>query len=416
MKRIKIVISTVPVEGECINWTTHKYFETFRINKYLPLGTLSLATNLSDEHDVVLLDPSSEGWTIKETIKRIESESPDVLGLSVVSRKVYPMMKILQRVNVPYKVVGGPHATNYAEQILRFGADAVFRGQLTDLEFNDAMKTLPKGIIDCESDINDIKYPNRNLIDVNYYYPKDYRLFKAENRLSMFSSIGCPNRCTFCNVQSKKVQYKKPEIVMDEINHLQSVGCKSVHILDDNFNINKKHLLGILDEMKKRRYDMEWSGRGQTKMDLSIIPKMTERGFKRIHVGIEALDDDILRFFNKNERYKDVQEFCKVMNQNDVEVLGYFILGSPMETHEYRKNLPDRIKELGITHPFINILYPEPNTEYYRQLLREGLYNKDYWREFMDNPTKDYVLPYPYGKERQDEVWNDVNDIVDEFK
>jgi len=91
---MKIVLTTMPYEGEYRDWTTHKYFKVDKVNKYMPLGILSLATNLPKGHDVIIFDPSSYGWSIAETIQNIELEYPDVLGLSVVNKRVYAMTKI----------------------------------------------------------------------------------------------------------------------------------------------------------------------------------------------------------------------------------------------------------------------------------------------------------------------------------
>lgn len=380
----------------------------------MPLGVLSLASNLSNEHNVTIFDPPSEGWGIAETISRIENVKPDVLGLSVVTKRVYAMVRILKETSVPYTVVGGPHATYHAEQILRFGAAAVFVGSLADSEFNHAIDDLPKGVIYCDTKINNICFPKRDLLDVKSYFPKQSTLFKANNRLPMFSSIGCPNRCNFCNVQSKKLQFKNAKIILDEMEYLESLGCGSVHILDDNFNVSRNHLIHILDEMDRRDYYCEWSGRGQVKMDFSLLSRLVEHGFKRIHVGIEAVDDKILWYFNKPQTTADIYRFCYEMNEYGIDVLGYFIMGSPVETDEYRNSLADRIKELNIKFPFFNVLFPEPNTGYYQQLLDEGIYKVDYWREYMVNPTPDYEIPYPYGDEKRQKIWNCIENLIGE--
>ena len=411
----KIVLTTLPEEGEFVNWQTPPFFHPTRVNKYMPLGILSLASNLPEHHEVTIFDPSSFGWTIEQTIERIEQEAPDIVGISAITRRAYALGKILPRVSAPYKAVGGPHATYWARQILECGADAVFVGSLADLEFRDAVEDKPTGVIYCQTKINDIRFPRRELLEVDYYFPKASVLFKAENRLPMFSSIGCPNHCTYCNVQSKHLQFKDSEIVVDEMRHLYSVGCRSVHILDDNFNISSKHLKGILEEMARRNFHIEWSGRGQTKMDLRLVKPMAERGFKRIHVGIEALDDKILRYFNKNETVRDVELFCAEMKQNGIEILGYFISGSPCDTEKYRAELPRRIKELGVNYPYFNILFPEPNTPYYQQLLDDGIYPRDYWAEYMENPTPYYMIPYPYGENQKQEVIAYTNELIEEF-
>lgn len=415
MKHSKVVLSTTPSEGEFVDWTTPKHFAP-KTDKYLPLGILSLASNLDSDVDVVILDPSSEGWNIEKTIERINQEEPDVLGLSVPTRRVYAMNKILAATSAKYKAVGGPHATYYSEQILKSGADAVFVGQLADNEFRYAVKNFPKGVIKCNTKINDIAFPRRELLDVSSYFPKTSVLFKAENRLPMFSSVGCPNHCLFCNVQEKKVQRKSSQIVLDEMQYLTSLGCGSVHILDDNFNVSANHVHGILNEMQKRGYHTEWSGRGQVRMDLGLVGRLAESGFKRIHVGLEALDDNILRFFGKNQNVEDIEKFCKAMNENHIDILGYLISGSPVETEEYRKIFPDRIRELGINYPFFNILFPEPNTKYYEALLKDGTYKKDYWAEYMENPTPYFEIPYPYGEAKKAEVLAFNDHLINEFK
>ncbi len=183
MKNKKILLSTLPVEGEFVNWTTPKYFMPTKVNKYLPLGVLSLATNLPEKYDVRVLDPSSQGWSIDETIDVIEKENPDILGLSAITRRVYSLNKILEKTSAPYKAVGGPHTTYYAEHILNKGADAVFIGPLAEAEFKEAVESLPKGIIKCNTKINEIKFPRRDFLNIEYYFPREFTLFEAKKKI-----------------------------------------------------------------------------------------------------------------------------------------------------------------------------------------------------------------------------------------
>jgi radical SAM superfamily enzyme YgiQ (UPF0313 family) len=406
----------MPTEGEYHDWTTNKHFVVDKVNRYMPLGILSLATNLPEGHDVVVLDPSSYGWSIEETIQRIELEKPDVLALSVVNKRAYALKKILEKVTCPYITVGGPHATFHSDEILEQGANAVFIGPLADKEFADALHYKPIGKIYCSTNINDIKYPSRKFLNVEDYYPTASVLFKANNRLPMFSSVGCLNRCNFCSVQSKTMHLKDPAEVVKEMAYLKNLGAGSIHILDDNFNLNQKHLNQILDEICKQRFVGEWSARGQTRMDLSVVSRMVNLGFTRVHVGIEALDQKILNFFNKPERISDIGEFCEAMVNNGVDIIGYFILGAPVETDLYRKNLATNIKNLGIKHPLFNQLFPEPDTVYYRNLIAEGLVKHDYWADYFKNPTPDYIPPYPYGEKRKKEMLAFADAITEEFK
>lgn len=412
----KIVLATLPGECEFVNWTTPKYFMPTKVNKYMPLGILSLASNLPPNYDVSIIDASSEPWTIDETIEKIEAEKPEILGISATTRRIYALNRILKESSATYKVVGGPHITHYPELTLKSGANAVFVGSLADLEFREAVESYPQGVIYCKTRINQIQFPNRRLLDIEKYFPKESLFFKAENRLPMFSSVGCPNKCNFCNVQSKKAQYKDPVTVVDEIQYLLSLGSKSVHVLDDNFNVNSRHLEGIIFELERRSLNSEWSGRGQTKMNLDLASRLSATGFKRINVGIEAIDDSVLKFLNKNENVADVYKFCDKMNKNGIDILSYFILGTPVETDQYLKELPNKIEELGIKHAFLNMLFPEPNTPYYESLLKDGYYPRDLWEEFMFNPSPYFEIPYPYGETKKKEIISFIDELIEHFK
>ncbi len=411
---MKIILSTLPKEGAAIQWVTPKYFQPDD-SKYIPLGLLSLATNLPSQYEIKVLDPSSNNWTLDETVRRIEEENPDVLGLSAMTFSAYQMKEILQRTSMSYKVVGGPHATHNAEQILEQGADAVFVGQLADLELAQAVKYRPKGIISCHTKINDLKFPDRRFIDIDSYFPKG-NLFVSNKRMPMFSGIGCPHNCRFCDVQTKSVERKKPSFVIDEMIYLKNLGAGSIHVYEDNFNTDEDYLKQLCDEMDKRGFNYEWSGRGEARMSLNTAKMLAERKFKRIHVGIESLSDKTLRWFRKSINYSQIQKFCTNMNKTGIDILGFFIVGAPTETEEDRKTMFSKIKSLNIKYPLVNILQPLPNTEYYQDLLRDGIYKRDLWSEYIKNPTPNFMIPFPYGESKWKEDAAFVEGLTQDFE
>lgn len=412
---MKIVLTTLPKEGTVIQWITSKYFVPDD-SKHLPLGLLSLATNIEgNKENIKVIDPDSNNWTIEETINKIESEKPDVLGISVMTTRAYQMKEILKHTSAAYKVVGGPHATHHADMILRQGADAVFVGQLADNDFAEALKTKVKGKVYCKTKINDIKFPDRSFIDLDFYFSKG-NLFKSNKRVPMFSGIGCPNRCRFCDVQTKVVSRKKPEQVLDEMEYLKSIGAGSIHVYEDNFNTDEVYLREVCAEMDSRDFYSEWSGRGQAKMSYEVAKMLSDRGFKRIHVGFESLSDKVLKWFRKSQNYKQIEDFCGIMNKNGIDMVGFFIVGAPPETDKDRKEMSSKIKSLGIKYPLINILYPMPDTEYYSDLLKDRIYQKDYWKEFANNPAPNFMMPFPYGEKKWKEDAAFVDSLIEEIE
>lgn len=118
---------TLPTEGEARDYTTPQFFLNKAV-KYMPLGILSIAANIAQKQEVKIFDPASFGFSIEQCLEEIAIYKPDVLGISAVTVRAYAMAEILKRADCPIKVVGGPHATHYANEIIALGAHAVFVG------------------------------------------------------------------------------------------------------------------------------------------------------------------------------------------------------------------------------------------------------------------------------------------------
>jgi len=193
----------------------------------------------------------------------------------------------------------------------------------------------------------------------------------------------------------KSFNWKSPKKVVEEFHDIMKLGATSVHILDDCFNIKKDRVRQICDGLIRDEVSIDWSVRGAVEVREEVLKSLHDAGCKRIHVGIEHLDDTVLKWFKKSHRYKHVEEFCRLSDKYDIILLGYFIIGAPSETREYRENLPEQIKKLNIKIPYINVLSPLYGTEYYNELLKNGTYDRDYWLEYIENPVKDFLLPSP---------------------
>jgi anaerobic magnesium-protoporphyrin IX monomethyl ester cyclase len=417
VKSRKILFVIPSHDGEVQDKIVHKYFRN-SVVKYMPLGVLSLAACLKG-NDVSILDASSKGMTLEETIQEIEIIKPDILALSVSTYRAWAMTEILKKTTALIKIVGGPHATYNSTKILEQGAHAVFVG--------DAEYTLPRWIDEgCPSGIfhgepvnlNKIPLPNRNLVNLDDYriVPNNDILFNAGDlRLPIFSSKGCPYKCIYCDVQQKAFNWKTPERVIEEFQTLIDMGATSIHILDDCFNIKKDRVLEICTLLLKGGIDVDWSVRGTVEINEDVIKSIAEAGCKRFHAGIEHFDDNVLKYFRKSHRYQHIEKFCELCNKYGINVLVYLIIGVPGETKKYRKNLPEMIKKLNITMPFINVLSPLCNTPYYEGLLKDGTLKKDYWDEFIANPVRDFVMPSGRSSSQDERLADTLNRYIEIF-
>lgn len=418
---MKVILMTLPNEGQTVDYTTASFHLENKAVRYIPLGILSVARGISPHHEVQILDCASLGLGINQTLQEINTFKPDVLGISAVSRRAYAMVEILRRANVPLKVVGGPHVTHYASETLSLGANTVFQGD-GDRNFGAWLDGDHRdGIFnDYIPNINEVPFPQYELLKLEDYSVSEEEapntlLKRSGTRLSMFSSKGCPYRCVFCDVQQKKFRYLSASRVVDEMEFLLSRGGTSVHIVDDSFNVRQDRVLGICAEIKRRRLRLEWSARGRAEIDSETAKSLSEAGCRRLHVGIESLDENVLRWMNKKLDVETISKFCSYCGEFGIEILGYFMIGAPVETHEYRQRLPEMIKELRISYPYFNLLYPLAHTQYYESLLRDGTFKADYWQEFAENPVANYELPLPRSEELQIELEETLRHYVEIF-
>ncbi len=410
----KIMLVVMPYEGEVTDQVTPKFFKNSAV-KYMPLGVLSLAASIPQDYEVEVLDAASKGLSLGETLQKIGDYQPDILGLSVVTYRAWSMVQILKLADVSIKVVGGPHTTVNHNYIIEQGADAVFVGD-AEISFVEWLEAgCPSGIFRSRPiSLNNIPFPARekmNLADYEITINEDMLFNAGKLRLPMYSSKGCPLKCIYCDVQQKFFNFKSPERCVEEFERLIDIGATSIHILDDAFNIRKERVSKLSRLIVDRDIHIDWSARGTVEIRESVIVDLAAAGCKRLHVGIEHLDDKVLEYFRKSCRLKHIEKFSELCSQYGISILGYFILGAPNETESYRRNLPRMIDELNIRLPFFNVLSPLAETPFYSQLLKDGVFDTDHWDNFSREPVKGFRIP-THRDPKEEEM---LNATMDEY-
>lgn len=420
---MKILLINLPAEGMTVDYTTSKYFLNESV-KYPPLGLLAISAHIDrTRHEIRVIDTISEGYSIAETIEEIHQYSPDILGISAVTRRAWALKEILRQSEWT-TVVGGPHTAHWSQEIVSLGADYVIMGygeRIFPKLMNDIEHGTPSdSILTDWSNPPDFAFPDRTLINLKKYVPqekkKTFKLPIGKLRTTMFSSRGCPFRCIFCDVQEKKYLPRSSQRVVDEMEDLKAMGVDEIHIFEDCFNIQRKRVIEICNEITKRKLNIKWSARVRIyPFDAELADALTSAGGYRLNVGVESLDANLLKYMNKQITVQQIESFFAICNKYGLQTLAYFMIGFPGETEEYRANLPERIRNLGITFPFFNILYPLPCTKYYRDLIKDGTYKKDYWEEFCKDPTPGFELPLPRPASIQNELYSTVDEYIKEF-
>ncbi|MBW1888763.1 MAG: radical SAM protein [Deltaproteobacteria bacterium] len=145
---------------------------------------------------------------------------------------------------------------------------------------------------------------------------------------------------------------------------------------DDLFTANKRHCLGVCNEIIERGLKIEWTSFGRVDtVSREVLAKMEEAGCHAISFGVESANAEILKTIRKGITIEQVISAVKMCKDAGIMAHISFILGLPGETPETLKEtveFGERLKELGAYHGF-HLLAPFPGTEVRQESDKYGI-------------------------------------------
>ena len=251
-----------------------------------------------------------------------------------------------------------------------------------------------KGFVE---DINLLPYPAFDLFPINdapnlaIYRDGICTYWPA---VTLHSSRGCPFRCDFCmwnQIMYSNGPYRMfdPNRVVDEIEHVIKIyRAKEIYFDDDDFCINKQHVLNICEEIKKRNLKIKWSCMGDAMaVDEEMIRAMADSGCIFMKFGVESGNRQILKNIGKPldlEKAVIVARWGRKYGIMIHATFSFGLDGETIETMEDTLRLSNRIKfdtaQASITTPF-------PGTRYYEKLTKKGYLKDQQWDSFDGTMT-----------------------------
>lgn len=386
-----------------------------------PLGLMYVAAYLEkySSHQVKIVDCPFEKYSFEEIAEIIKKERPDVIGISVLTFTLIDAFEVIRiaREQAPASkiILGGTHVNIYPnETMLNKRVDFLVLGegeetfkklldninnigvlkQIPGLVFRTAgeiIKTAPPSLI---QNLDALPFPARNLTNYKKYASSLAKKFPVT---TMFTSRGCPFRCLFCDRPHFKgiFRARSAASVVDEMQECCGMGIKEIFLYDDTFTVNRKRVLDICSEIEKRGLEITWDIRARVDtVDEEVLRALKKAGCERIHFGIEAGTEKILKVLNKGITLSQAEKAIALSKKIGISALTYFMIGSPTETKEDILATFKFIKKINPDYALISITTPYPATALYRMGLEQKILPYDYWQEFAKNPTKDFQPLY----------------------
>jgi radical SAM superfamily enzyme YgiQ (UPF0313 family) len=342
-------------------------------SSYPPLGLLTVAALLPRDWPVRLVDLS---------VRRVDESDwswADLVMLSGMLPQRERMLALVREAAGRGKmtVAGGPYATAVPEELREAGCRFVVRGEaeaamprLLDLISRDApATTLESG---GHPDLSLAPVPRYDLVDV-----RDY------GAMAVQTSRGCPHDCEFCDIVSlfgRTPRHKAPSQVIAELDALRATGHRGeVFICDDNFIGVREKARGILGAVTEwnRVHREPFGFRTQAALglgaDLEMIDLLTAANFGEVCIGIESLDEEVLRLANKRQglKYPAVESLTTVI-RNGLMANASFILGLDGERPGADRRLCAAAEEACVPLAMPNLAAALPGTRLAARLAKEG--------------------------------------------
>lgn len=386
-----------------------------------PLGLLYLAGYLRNHspYKTKVIDAQVEELSYDELNKEIELFDPDVVGITAMSftmLDVLKTMRIVKAYNKKIKVVlGGPHAHLFPDEsieledvdfvvlgegevtfkeLLDHIDDTITLREIPGLVFIDKGQIIKTAVKPPIQNIDALPFPDRQAVPYKKYTSI---LSKGGCVTTIFTSRGCPYKCTFCDRphMGETFRARSAKNVVDELEECVSLGINEFLFYDDTFCIDRKRVVEICKEIVKRKLKISWDIRTRINtVNDEILIALKAAGCQGIHYGIESGSTKILKILKKGINIEQAKKVFAVTRKYKIKTLAYFMIGNPSETSSDIAQTFRLMKDLKPDYVHLTILTPFPGTKIYFDGLKSGSIKYDYWREFAQKPTSDFCPPY----------------------
>ncbi len=389
------------------------------VGSYFPLGLGYITAVLQRRgHEVILLDPESQGISLSNLRLKLRDFSPNIVGLSCTTPSFGNAQKIARMVKEETKatvVLGGVHASALPESVLtqhpEFDLVVIGEGEYTMLElcnnyqrgqrnlssilgiaFRDHNKVHinpPRPLIE---NLDELPLPARDLVDLSKYTPQTF-LNIGEKSASIITSRGCPFRCIFCAshvTMGRRYRLRSPETVVSEIEYLiKNYEVRYILIKDDTFTVNEERVKQICQLIIERKLNIKWHCmvRADT-ASFEMLNLMKKSGCVNILYGIESGDLNILKTLKKGITLEESEEALKISHRLGFKTVASFMFGSPGETKDSIRKTVEFAVEIDPTIAIFTVMVPYPGTEIYNKYVGSTYALSNDWEDFVYTAAK----------------------------
>jgi len=191
-------------------------------------------------------------------------------------------------------------------------------------------------------------------------------------------SRGCDKKCTYCctsAINGRKIRSRTAGNLIEEIKLLMGkYSVKELQFVDSNCAHPLAPLREICSQLISEKIDIVWSAPYGICIDsinegLAVLMKKSR--CHQVSVGIESASPRMLEQINKRQSLEMIRKNVGILRNAGIDVMGFFILGFPGETHAEMRQTVSFARELPLTSAAFSIFSPFPGSDVYKQLFKD---------------------------------------------
>lgn len=346
----------------------HKGLGNTRSTSWPPLNLPYIAALTPKHYDIEVIDENIEPFTYKDA---------DIVGITAYTSSVtrgYEIARTYREKGIP-TIMGGIHvsmlpdeALEYCDTVVIGEAEGVWAKVLEDFEAGKLQQRYQGEWID----LYDLPIPRRDILRSNFY-----------KWGSIQTSRGCPLNCSFCSVTAFNGKRFRRRSLDDIIEELSQIPQKFVMLTDDNIighsEEDKAWAKSFFTRVRKEGIKKYFFAQSSIQFgeDEELIKLAAKAGMKVLFVGIESINPDSLKSYNKSLNLKRLLndkyfEHISNIRKGGIAVLGAFLLGNDDDTIPSFDSTLRFIRTAHIDIIQVTKPTPLPGTTFWNQLADEG--------------------------------------------
>jgi radical SAM superfamily enzyme YgiQ (UPF0313 family) len=401
-----------------------------------PLGLLTIAAAVKDfdvtvfdtkgEYDLVPDAPPLEQM-ITDLLRKVE---PDIVGISIITSEFDASTEIFKTVKKfnpdILTVAGGLHTTLCPEDFTDPSVDILCPGQSANtfrevvlrryknLMTNDVLGIYinsPDGIKATRpykgrwNPTNEnFLMPDRSLIE---RWRPTYKVGNAPSPTTyLFTSLGCPYRCTFCSIWKEHRGLYHQRTIESVIEELKLIDYDIVRFADANTIVNIDFINALFNRIGEEGIHKEYimDIRADTAVDHpKLIEKLAKHGLKVVICGFESFRDAELKKYNKKSPADLIHKAIDIFHRNGILLRGNYVIPNDYTEDDF-KALAEYANSHRVTYAGYTILTPMPGTVLYEE-MRDQIIDHDLSKYNFFNSVLKTTLPLEKFYENVGKLW-----------